>query len=61
MPAESRAQYRFMQGVKHGTIHAKGLSRAQAAEWVAATPDPYSLPERKKKRRSPYDYHGRSR
>ena len=34
MPANSKAQFRFMEGVKHGNIKAKGLSEAKAAEFV---------------------------
>lgn len=48
MPAESKAQYRFMQGVKHGMKprSGHGPSKKVAAEFVAATPNPSSLPER---------------
>lgn len=48
MPATSRAQFRFMQGVAHGSIKAPGLSRAQATEFVAGV-SPKGLPERKTK------------
>jgi len=35
MPATSKAQFRFMQGVAHGNIKGpKGLSKAKAAEFV---------------------------
>jgi len=35
MPATSKAQYRYMQGVAHGNIKGpKGLSKAKAAEFV---------------------------
>lgn len=49
MPAKSRAQFRFMQGVAHGDIQARGLNRAKAAEYVSGQ-SPKGLPERKKKR-----------
>lgn len=45
MPATSKAQFRFMQGVAHGNIKAKGLSRAKAAEYVSGQ-SPTGLPER---------------
>jgi len=35
MPATSKAQFRFMQAVAHGTIKGpKGLGKAKAAEFV---------------------------
>jgi hypothetical protein len=34
MPAVSQAQWRFMQGVKHGNIKVKGLPPKKAAEFV---------------------------
>ncbi len=37
MPAKSKAQLRFMAGVASGDIKKKGLSKAQASEWVHAT------------------------
>lgn len=46
MPATSQAQYRFMQGVAHGNIKKKGLSRAKAAEFVSGQ-SPKGLPARK--------------
>jgi hypothetical protein len=45
MPAKSRSQFRFMQAVAHGSIKAPGLSRAEAAEYVAGQ-SPKGLPER---------------
>lgn len=39
MPATSGKQYRFMQGIAHGSIEATGgLSKAKASEFVKATP-----------------------
>lgn len=46
MPAKSKAQFRYMEGVAHGSIKAKGLSRSQAAEYVRGQ-SPKGLPERK--------------
>lgn len=46
MPAKSKAQFRYMQGVAHGSIKGKGLSRAAAAEYVAGQ-SPKNLPEKK--------------
>ena len=44
MPSVSRAQWRFMQGVAHGDIKAKGLSPEKAKEFVHGV-DPHNLPE----------------
>ena len=38
MPAKSGKQYRFMQGVAHGSITGTGPSKATAEEYVHATP-----------------------
>jgi hypothetical protein len=35
MPATSKAQFRFMQGVAHGSIQTPGLSKVKAAEYVS--------------------------
>lgn len=49
MPAKSKAQFRFMQGVAHGDIKPKdGLTKAKAAEYVAGQ-SPKRLSERKAK------------
>lgn len=40
MPATSGPQYRFMEGVSHGSIVKKGLSTEKAKEFVDATPKP---------------------
>jgi hypothetical protein len=48
MPATSKAQYRFMQGVAHGNIKAKGLSKAKASEFVKGQSSK-GLPKRAKK------------
>ena len=52
MPAKSKAQFRFMQAVAHGTARfkPKGLSRGQASEYVRHQ-SPRGLPERKTSRR----------
>jgi hypothetical protein len=47
MPAKSKAHFRFMQGVKHGSIKVPGLSSKTASEFVAKTKNPKLLPERK--------------
>lgn len=48
MPATSKAQYRFMQGVAHGMKPrgGKGPTKKQAQEFVNATPNPGALPAR---------------
>lgn len=48
MPAKSRAQFNYMQGVAHGSIKSTSLSRKQAAEYVAGQ-SPKGLPAHKKK------------
>lgn len=48
MPASSKAQFRFMQAVAHGAIKRKGLTAAQAKEYVSGQ-SPKSLPEKVKK------------
>lgn len=35
MPAKSKAQAKFMHAVASGSVKAKGLSKKQAAEFVA--------------------------
>jgi hypothetical protein len=50
MPATSKAQFRFMQGVAHGSIKAPGLSKGKAAEYVSGQ-SPKGLPERKVQKR----------
>ena len=50
MPATSKAQFRFMEAVAHGSIKKKGLSRAKAAEYVQGQ-SPKGLPSKAKKRR----------
>lgn len=51
MPAKSKAQYRFMQAVCHGTAKKKpkGLSKAEACEYVQGQ-SPKGLPEKKAKK-----------
>ncbi len=48
MPAKSKAQFRFMKGVAHGSIKTKGLTPRQAAEYVEGQ-SPKGLPNRVKK------------
>ena len=50
MPATSKAQFRFMQGVAHGSIKAPGLSEAQAAEYVSGQ-SPKGLPAKVARKR----------
>lgn len=52
MPTKSKAQFRFMQAVAHGSARAKpkGLSREEAREYVSGQ-SPKRLPERKKMKR----------
>lgn len=50
MPAKSQAQYRFMEGVAHGSIKRPSLSPAQAQEWIDITPNVKKLPKRLRKR-----------
>jgi len=47
--AVSRRQFRFFQGVKHGSIHAKGLSAEKAGEMLGHQ-SPKDLPEAAPKR-----------
>lgn len=37
MPATSKAQFRFMEAVKHGSIKKPGLSPSKAAEFTDTT------------------------
>jgi len=49
MPATSKAQYRFMQGVAHGNIKGpNGLSKSKAAEFVKGQSSK-GLPKKAKK------------
>lgn len=48
MPAKSKAQLRFMAAVASGKVKKKGLSRAEAKEFVHATKGK-KLPERVKR------------
>ena len=50
MPAKSKSQFRFMEGVAHGSIKKKGLSKKKAAEFVKGQ-SPKSLPEKVAKKR----------
>lgn len=40
MPVKSAAQLKLMEGVAHGSIQRKGLSKAVATDFVQATPKP---------------------
>jgi hypothetical protein len=45
MPATSKAQFRFMEAIKHGGIKKKGLSPEKASEYVEGGKHAYdSLP-----------------
>jgi hypothetical protein len=46
--AISKRQFRFFQGIKHGSIHAKGLSPQTASEMLGHQ-SPKGLPEMKKR------------
>lgn len=50
MPAVSKQQYKFMQGVAHDTIKKKGLSKTKAAEYVRGQ-SPKGLPKKKAKKK----------
>lgn len=50
MPATSKAQFRFMEAVKHGGIKKKGLSPSKAAEFTDTT-NYKSLPAKAKKKK----------
>jgi hypothetical protein len=47
MPARSKAQFRFMQAVAHGSVKKAGLSPAKAEEFVAGQ-SPKKLPAKVK-------------
>lgn len=46
MPAKSKAQFRFMQAIAHGSIKKPGLSAKKAKEYVSDQ-SPKDLPEKK--------------
>lgn len=49
MPAKSKAQFRLMQAMLHGSKPKggkKGPSKKVAQEYISATPSPGKLPER---------------
>ena len=47
MPATSKAQFRFMEAIKHGGIKKPGLSPEKASEYVEGGKHAYkSLPEK---------------
>jgi len=49
MPATSKAQFRMMQGIAHGSIKPKGgVTKAKAAEFVKGQ-SPKGLPKKAKK------------
>jgi hypothetical protein len=49
MPAKSKAQFRFMHAVASGKVKKKGLSEAEAAEYVKGQ-SPKGLPRKSKKK-----------
>jgi hypothetical protein len=49
MPAKSKSQFRFLQGVASGTIKAKGMTKAEAKEFVSGQKNYKKLPEKAKK------------
>jgi len=47
MPATSQQQFKYMQGICHGTIDPpKGMTREKACEYIAGQ-SPKGLPKRK--------------
>jgi hypothetical protein len=50
MPAKSKAQFRLMQAVAHGSATLPSMSKSQAAEYVSGQ-SPKGLPEKKPKKR----------
>jgi hypothetical protein len=46
MPAKSKAQFRLMQAVAHGSANLPGMSKEKAAEYVSGQ-SPKGLPEKK--------------
>ena len=51
MPLKSQAQKRFMYAVASGSIKKPGLSKKEAKEFIGATKDVSSLPEKVKARK----------
>ena len=49
MPAKSRAQFRLMKAVEHGSAKVPGLSRSEAAEFTKGQ-SPKGLPAKKGKK-----------
>jgi len=56
MPATSKAQFRFMQAVAHGSAKAPGLSKEKAAEYVSGQ-SPKGLPEKAKGKKKSWAGH----
>ena len=50
MPAVSKRQFAYMQGVAHGSIKSKSLSKKQAKEFISGQ-KPTGLPQRAKKKK----------
>lgn len=52
MPAQSRAQFRFLQALIHGKLKKKvsGLSKEKAQEFIDKTSNYKNLPEKVKKK-----------
>jgi len=38
MPAQSGKQYRWLQGIAHGSINGGSMTPSKASEWIDATP-----------------------
>ncbi len=50
MPASSQKQWRFMKAVAAGDVKQKGLSKAEATEYISSQPTPEGLPEKAKRK-----------
>lgn len=54
MPAKSKAQFRFMQAIQHGSIIKPGLSAAKASEFTSDV-NYKSLPAKHNESRASYN------
>ncbi len=59
MPAVSKKQFRFMQAVAHGSSKKKGLSKAEAADYVSGQ-SPKNLPLEVKTKKRLKNVYGKS-
>ncbi len=50
MPAKTEKQRRFLEGVKHGNIHRKGITPKDAARALGDEETPKGHPKHKKKK-----------